>query len=174
MDVVRESFYVADDAEITAECFPGSVSRIKLCAYISAGINRLSIGLLAADNEDLALLGRIHTWEEFLDTFKAARNACFTNINIDIMSALPGQTVLSYQNTLTSVLALHPEHISAYSLIIEEGTPFFDEYGETDCAQKKKKDAAKLLPSEDEVVQMDELTWKLLGEADYEHYENSN
>ena len=73
------------------------------------------------------------------------------------MSALPGQTVLSYQNTLTSVLALHPEHISAYSLIIEEGTPFFDEYGETDCAQKKKKDAAKLLPSEDEVVQMDDL-----------------
>lgn len=89
-----------------------------------AGINRLSIGLQSADNEELALLGRIHTWEEFLDTFKAARNACFTNINIDIMSALPGQTVLSYQNTLTSVLALHPEHISAYSLIIEEGTPF--------------------------------------------------
>ena len=90
------------------------------------------------------------------------------------MSALPGQTVMSYKNTLTSVLALHPEHISAYSLIIEEGTPFFDEYGETDCAQKKKKDAAKLLPSEDEVVQMDELTWKLLGEAGYEHYEISN
>ena len=72
-----------------------------------------------------------HKREEFLDTFEAARNAGFTNINIDIMSALPGQTVLSYQNTLTSVLALHPEHISAYSLIIEEGTPFFDEYGET-------------------------------------------
>lgn len=174
MDVVRESFYVADDAEITAECNPGTVTRKKLCAYKKAGINRLSIGLQSADNEELALLGRIHTWEEFLDTFEAARNACFTNINIDIMSALPGQTVLSYQNTLTSVLALHPEHISAYSLIIEEGTPFFDEYGETDCAQKKKKDAAKLLPSEDEVVQMDELTWKLLGEAGYEHYEISN
>ena len=174
MDVVRESFYVADDAEITAECNPGTVTRKKLCAYKRAGINRLSIGLQSADNEELALLGRIHTWEEFLDTFKAARNACFTNINIDIMSALPGQTVLSYQNTLTSVLALHPEHISAYSLIIEEGTPFFDEYGETDCAKKKKKDAAKLLPSEDEVVQMDELTWKLLGEAGYEHYEISN
>ena len=174
MDVVRESFYVADDAEITAECNPGTVTRKKLCAYKRAGINRLSIGLQSADNEELALLGRIHTWEEFLDTFKAARNACFTNINIDIMSALPGQTVLSYQNTLTSVLALHPEHISAYSLIIEEVTPFFDEYGETDCAQKKKKDAAKLLPSEDEVVQMDELTWKLLGEAGYEHYEISN
>ena len=133
MDVVRESFYVADDAEITAECNPGTVTRKKLCAYKRAGINRLSIGLQSADNEELALLGRIHTWEEFLDTFKVARNACFTNINIDIMSALPGQTVLSYQNTLTSVLALHPEHISAYSLIIEEGTPFFDEYGETDC-----------------------------------------
>lgn len=129
MDVVRESFYVADDAEITAECNPGTVTRKKLCAYKRAGINRLSIGLQSADNEELALLGRIHTWEEFLDTFEAARNACFTNINIDIMSALPGQTVLSYQNTLTSVLALHPEHISAYSLIIEEGTPFFDEYG---------------------------------------------
>ena len=174
MDVVRDSFYVAVDAEITAECNPGTVTKKKLCAYKMAGINRLSIGLQSADNEELALLGRIHTWEEFLDTFEAARNAGFTNINIDIMSALPGQTVLSYQNTLKSVLALHPEHISAYSLIIEEGTPFFDEYGETDCAKKKKKDAAKLLPSEDEVVQMDELTRKLLGEAGYEHYEISN
>ena len=158
MDAVRDSFYVADDAEITAECNPGTVTRKKLCAYKMAGINRLSIGLQSADNEELALLGRIHTWEEFLDTFEAARNAGFTNINIDIMSALK------------SVLALHPEHISAYSLIIEEGTPFFDEYGEIDCAKKKKKDAA----SEDEVVQMDELTWKLLGEAGYEHYEISN
>ena len=123
MDVVRDSFYVAADAEITAECNPGTVTKKKLCAYKMAGINRLSIGLQSADNEELALLGRIHTWEEFLDPFEAARNAGFNNINIDIMSALPGQTVTSYQNTLKSVLALHPEHISAYSLIIEEGTP---------------------------------------------------
>lgn len=139
MDVVRESFYVADDAEITAECNPGTVTRKKLCAYKRAGINRLSIGLQSADNEELALLGRIHTWEEFLDTFEAARNACFTNINIDIMSALPGQTVLSYQNTLTSVLALHPEHISAYSLIIEEGTPFLMSMVKLIVPKKRKR-----------------------------------
>ena len=164
MDVVRESFYVADDAEITAECNPGTVTRKKLCAYKRAGINRLSIGLQSADNEELALLGRIHTWEEFLDTFKAARNACFTNINIDIMSALPGQTVLSYQNTLTSVLALHPEHISAYSLIIEEGTPFYEKYA----------DHPELLPPEDEERQMYYDTKRILAEQGYERYEISN
>ena len=198
MNTVRESFALSSDAEITAECNPGTVNEEKLRAYKNAGINRLSIGLQSSDNEELALLGRIHTWEEFLSTFELARRVGFDNINIDVMGSLPGQTPASYQKTLERVLALHPEHISAYSLIIEEGTPFFDEYGDEDacraCSGESKScsdktvsvndasqgDASenpvrkKSLPSEDEVVQMDELTWKLLAQAGYEHYEISN
>ena len=197
MDTVRESFVLSPDAEISAECNPGTVNEEKLRTYKNAGINRLSIGLQSSDNEELALLGRIHTWEEFLSTFALARRIGFDNINIDIMGSLPGQTPASYQKTLERVLALHPEHISAYSLIIEEGTPFFEEYGDEDACRaclcesqsysdkvtsmggesrddNSKVPARKSLPSEDEVVQMDELTWKLLAQAGYEHYEISN
>ena len=186
LDTVRSSFCLTKEAEITAECNPGTVTGEKLLAYRSAGINRLSIGLQSSNNEELALLGRIHTWEEFLETFKSARKSGFSNINIDVMGALPGQTPASYQQTLERVLALHPEHISAYSLIIEEGTPFFEEYGDEDACRScgsssshKKGNVSgsshkKKLPSEDEVVQMDELTWKLLSDAGYEHYEISN
>ena len=174
MDTVRESFVLSPDAEITAECNPGTVNEEKLRAYKNAGINRLSIGLQSSDNEELALLGRIHTWEEFLSTFKLARHVGFDNINIDVMGSLPGQTPVSYQKTLERVLALHPEHISAYSLIIEEGTPFFDEYGDEDARRACSGESRNSLPSEDEVVQMDELTWKLLAQAGYEHYEISN
>lgn len=91
-------------------------------------INWISFGLQSADNEELRKLGRIHTWEEFLDSFHQARIAGFTNINVDLMSALPGQTVDSWRKTLEKVLELKPEHISAYSLIIEEGTPFYEKY----------------------------------------------
>ena len=174
MDTVRESFVLSSDAEITAECNPGTVTEEKLCAYKKAGINRLSIGLQSSDNKELALLGRIHTWEDFLSTFQLARNVGFDNINIDVMGSLPGQTPASYQKTLERVLTLRPEHISAYSLIIEEGTPFYDEYGDEDTCRACSGDGRKSLPSEDEVVQMDELTWKLLAQAGYEHYEISN
>lgn len=174
MNTVRESFVLSPDAEITAECNPGTANEEKLRAYKKAGINRLSIGLQSSDNEELVLLGRIHTWEDFLSTFKLARRVGFDNINIDVMGSLPGQTPASYQKTLERVLALHPEHISAYSLIIEEGTPFFDEYGNEDACRACSGDGCKSLPSEDEVVQMDELTWKLLAQAGYEHYEISN
>ncbi len=174
MDTVRESFVLSSDVEITAECNPGTVNEEKLRAYKKAGINRLSIGLQSSDNEELALLGRIHTWEDFLATFELARSVGFDNINIDVMGSLPGQTPASYQKTLERVLALRPEHISAYSLIIEEGTPFFDEYGDEDACRVCSGDGQKALPSEDEVVQMDELTWKLLAQAGYEHYEISN
>lgn len=185
LDTVRLSFCLAKDCEITAECNPGTVTSEKLLAYQSAGINRLSIGLQSSNNEELALLGRIHSWEEFLVTFESARKAGFSNLNIDVMGALPGQTPDSYQKTLERVLALHPEHISAYSLIIEEGTPFFEEYGDEDACRLCDSSSSKVqgenaprgkkhLPSEDEVVQMDELTWKLLSDAGYEHYEISN
>ena len=174
MDTVRESFVLSPDVEITAECNPGTVNEEKLRAYKKAGINRLSIGLQSSDNKELALLGRIHTWEEFLSTFELARHVGFDNINIDVMGSLPGQMPASYQKTLERVLALHPEHISAYSLIIEEGTPFFEEYGDEDACCTCSGESRNSLPSEDEVVQMDELTWRLLAQAGYEHYEISN
>lgn len=152
--------------EITIEVNPGTADAEKLASYYRAGINRLSIGLQSADDEELKQLGRIHNYEAFLDTYRAAREAGFANINVDIMSALPGQTLESYRRTLGKVLALTPppEHISAYSLIVEEGTPFaqWDEEGKLD------------LPDEDCERAMYEETKRILGEAGLYRYEISN
>ena len=126
---IKETFQLSDEAEITIEMNPGTVDKEKLRTYREVGINRLSIGLQSALDEELKKLGRIHTFEEFLDTYKLAREAGFRNINIDLMSAIPGQTVESYEHTLRTVAEIKPEHISAYSLIIEEGTPFYERYG---------------------------------------------
>ena len=126
---IKETFKLFDEAEITIEMNPGTVDKEKLRTYRKVGINRLSIGLQSALDEELKKLGRIHTFEEFLDTYKLAREEGFHNINIDLMSAIPGQTVESYEYTLRTVAEIKPEHISAYSLIIEEGTPFYERYG---------------------------------------------
>ncbi|MBO4678030.1 MAG: oxygen-independent coproporphyrinogen III oxidase [Lachnospiraceae bacterium] len=160
---LKETFNFTPDAEITIEANPNSASREKLRAYRDAGVNRLSIGLQSTDNGELKCLSRLHTYEEFLKTFKDAREAGFDNINVDIMSALPGQTMESFEKTLERVCALNPEHISAYSLIIEEGTPFFDRY----------KDG-KGLPDEDTEREMYYLTKRFLHEHGYERYEISN
>lgn len=164
METVQENFTLAAGAEISMEANPGTLNREKLLAYRRSGINRLSIGLQSADNARLKTIGRIHTWEEFRENYSLAREVGFDNINIDLMSALPGQTVTSYEETLNQILALEPEHISAYSLIIEEGTPFWQRYA----------DHPELLPSEEEDRQMYHLTKKLLGQAGYERYEISN
>lgn len=161
MEQVRTSFALAEDAEITMEANPGTLTAEKLTQYRQAGINRLSMGLQSTDNGELARLGRIHTYEEFLENYQLARQAGFTNINIDLMSALPGQTVVSYEKTLRRIIALAPEHISAYSLIIEEGTPFGDR-----CPEQ--------LPTEEEDRQMYHLTKDILFEAGYDRYEISN
>ncbi|MDF2609378.1 MAG: hypothetical protein K0R92_852 [Lachnospiraceae bacterium] len=121
-----------DRAEITIEMNPGTVTKEKLELYKEVGINRISIGLQSADNSELKLLGRIHNFEEFEENYKLARELGFENINIDLMSALPGQNMELWMNTLNKVVELNPEHISAYSLIIEEGTPFYERYGEED------------------------------------------
>ena len=123
-EALRESFFLAEDAEITIECNPGTLEKEKLEVYKGLGVNRLSLGLQSAKNEELRLLGRIHTWETFLESFQMARKAGFENLNVDLISALPGQTVESWRETLEKTIALSPEHISAYSLIIEEGTLF--------------------------------------------------
>lgn len=155
---------VSEDAEISIEANPGTVTREKLQIWKSAGINRISFGLQSADNEELKCLGRIHTWEEFADNYRLARNCGFENINVDLMSALPGQTKESWMHTMECVTALEPEHISAYSLIIEEGTPFFELYEEH----------PELLPSEEEERQMYYDTKTFLASKGYERYEISN
>ena len=185
MEQVRSSFVVAKNAEITMEANPGTLTADKLGLYRQAGINRLSIGLQSTDDGELVRLGRIHTYAEFLHNYRLAREAGFTNINIDLMSALPGQTVKSYEETLHRVIALEPEHISAYSLIIEEGTPFGERYGqgeereddhtdESDYgADRQCRDLWKL-PTEEEDRQMYHLTKDILAEAGYYRYEISN
>lgn len=159
--------------EITIECNPGTADFEKLRAYHEMGINRLSLGLQSADDQELKCLGRIHTWEEFLDTYQAARRAGFENINIDLMSALPGQTEASWESTLKKVLALKPEHISAYSLIVEEGTPFYERY-EEDVKRREAGEACIALPSEEEERRMYALTEQYLASAGMYRYEISN
>ena len=130
MEAVRDSFAVRADAEITLESNPGTLDDEKLSRYKKAGINRLSMGLQSADDRELKALGRIHDYAAFEKNFRQARKAGFENINVDLMSALPGQSAESWERTLRKVAALGAEHISAYSLIIEEGTPFWERYGE--------------------------------------------
>ena len=160
LSVVRECFDVEPEAEISMECNPGTVNEQNLKKYRAAGINRLSIGLQSTQDSLLKKLGRIHTFQQFLETYQAARATGFSNINIDLMSALPGQTLSDYEETLYKVLELKPEHISAYSLIVEEGTPFYD----MDLD----------LPDEDTERLMYERTEAILQEQGYERYEISN
>ena len=165
-EAVRESFPIREDAEITLEMNPGTDVKDKLPVYRKLGINRLSMGLQSADNEELKCLGRIHTYEDFRQVYQWAREAGFTNINVDLMSAIPGQTLESYEDTLRKVADLKPEHISAYSLIIEEGTPFYERYGEGRHAEE--------LPDEDTERQMYVRTREILEGYGYHRYEISN
>lgn len=162
---VRESFRILPQAEITMEMNPGTGGgKEAFEQYKKAGINRLSIGLQSTKDEELKVLGRIHNFSQFGTTYREAREAGFTNINIDIMSALPGQSVESYRETLETVCALRPEHFSAYSLIIEEGTPFFERYAsETWTEENEERDRL-----------MYALTGQLLEDCGYHRYEISN
>lgn len=164
--VLRERWHLASDAELTMEVNPGTVDRETLFRLRRLGVNRLSIGLQSADDGELRILGRIHTWQQFLEAYQWAREAGFDNINVDVMSALPGQSLESYLDTLGKVLSLKPvpEHISAYSLILEEGTPFF-----------QMAEAGRLaLPDEDTDRAMYHETKRILSQAGYMRYEISN
>ena len=171
METVFSCFQVEPEAEITIEANPGTLLGKKLPVYRQCGINRVSIGLQSADNTELKNLGRIHSFEEFLKSFQSARMAGFTNINIDLMSGIPGQTLESWKNTLKKVTMLKPEHISAYSLIIEEGTPFWNRFGEGACACDYTGPA---LPDEDTENKIYRFTRKFLQEQGFERYEISN
>ena len=173
MNTVYEQFEVQPDAEITMECNPGTVTAAKFEAYKKAGINRLSIGLQSANDDELKTLGRIHTFEQFLKTYDMARRYGFNNINIDLMSSLPGQTKESFLSSLRKVIRLKPEHISAYSLIIEEGTPFYEAY-QMDMKRQENGEPTEFLPSEEEVYEITKLTRDHLMKEGYHWYEISN
>lgn len=160
--LLHSSFTFAETVEITIEMNPGTVTEEKLLSYKEAGINRLSIGLQSAQDDELRLLGRIHDYRTFLNTYELARKAGYRNINIDLMSALPGQTASSYLDTLCRVMSLFPEHISAYSLILEEGTWFYEH----------KKELQ--FPDEEQDRLLYELTEKTLSRSGYHRYEISN
>lgn len=166
MESLRSRFCFAADAEITMEANPGTVTAESLAAYRSLGINRLSLGLQSAEDRRLQLLGRIHTYRSFLEAYQAVFSAGFDNVNVDVMSALPGQSVAEYRDTLQKVLALTPapQHISAYSLMVEEGTPFYE----------MQKSGRLPLPTEEEEREMYALTARILEQAGYGRYEISN
>lgn len=173
LETVKEHFNITTDAEITVECNPGTLTAGKAEKLVQAGFNRISMGLQSADDRELQLLGRIHNFAQFLESYDLARKAGFQNINVDLMSALPGQTLKSWQDTLQKVTALRPEHISAYSLIIEEGTPFYERFAE-DERIREEGGYPRLLPEEDVERQMYELTETFLHTKGYERYEISN
>ena len=187
LDTVRASFHVSPVGEWTMECNPGTTDAETLRIYRNAGINRLSFGLQSMNDEELKYLGRIHTAKQFAENYQAARRVGFENINIDLMSALPGQTTASWLDTLNKAAAFEPEHLSAYSLIIEEGTPFWDLYGDDRSGEadadgiiadgvvgQQGKAAILTLPDEDSERQMYHLTKRILAEKGYERYEISN
>ena len=157
---IRNRFKMEEDAEITIEVNPGTANIGKLQAYREMGINRLSIGLQSPEDRALKILGRIHNYGQFLETYQEARTVGFDNINIDLMSAIPDQTYEGWVKNLRTVAELEPEHISAYSLIVEEGTPF--------AARKLN------LPDEDTEYNMYEATAQILKEYGFEQYEISN
>ena len=173
LDAIDTYFDILPGAEISMECNPGTVTAAKLKKYRKAGINRLSIGLQSADNEELRMLGRIHTYEQFMKTYEMARNAGFTNINVDLISGIPYQNTEKFLATLQKVVRLRPEHISAYSLIVEPDTPFYELYKQ----DLEKQDAGvqtEVLPTEDEVYRIYKMTQRYLADAGYEQYEISN
>ena len=180
-----ESFDISDSAEITMEVNPGTVTEGKAAVWKKCGVNRLSIGLQSVNDDELRMLGRIHTYREFLNTWETVRTAGFRNVNIDLISAIPGQTLESWCRTLRTAAELEPEHISAYSLIIEEGTPFYEQYGEeAGCNFETENDKAREadggqtvlppLPDEDTEREIYKATEEILAGYGYHRYEISN
>jgi len=162
VECIRSSFKLEKDAEFTVEANPGTVDKRYLSSLINMGVNRISFGLQSAHDNELRALGRIHTRDEFLASYKAARAAGFKNINIDLMYGIPHQTKESFSKTLQLVKELAPEHISVYGLKIEEGTPFFN-----------MRDSLPL-PDEESEYRMYREAHSSLTNAGYKHYEISN
>ncbi|KJS00076.1 MAG: hypothetical protein VR65_14300 [Desulfobulbaceae bacterium BRH_c16a] len=164
VDHCREQFAMMPDIEISVETNPGTVDERYLQALYRAGVNRLSLGVQSFADPELKILGRSHTAEEAAGAFQAARNAGFTNVNLDLMCGLPGQTPLSWKKSLDLALSLQPEHLSVYQLSIEPGTQF------ADLLKNKKME----LPEEEDILLMDRQTQRGCLAAGMQHYEISN
>jgi oxygen-independent coproporphyrinogen-3 oxidase len=164
MQMVNQLYYIDEKAEITLEANPGTLSHEKLVAYKMLGINRLSIGLQAIQNSLLKELGRIHTVEEFADNYNLCRKIGFTNVNIDLIFGIPGQSIDDWIGTINYIRELKPSHISAYSLKIEEGTVLGDRFQKGDL---------ELVDDTDDRL-MYKIAVENLKEEGYRHYEISN
>ena len=164
LNEIKKDYNVDENAEVTIEINPGAANREKLQSYKNAGINRISIGLQTTENKILKQISRIHTYEEFLECYNNVRKVEFKNINVDLMLALPNQTLENLQQSLRKVIELNPEHISLYSLILEENTRL----------EKMVENKEIKLPSEDIERQMYWKTKEILEQNGYKHYEISN
>lgn len=173
---LKETFDVSLDAEITLEANPGTLSMDKLLKYKEAGFNRLSIGLQSADNAELNFLSRIHTFEEFKENFLTAYEIGFRNINVDLMTALPYQSEYNLNKTLDELfeLSIRPTHISAYSLIVEPGTDFYEKFGERNEDGKYTGPMGTAMPTEEQERKMYYLVRDRLIKEGYMQYEISN
>ena len=162
VDTIRNVFVISPEAEITFEANPGTLTSEKVVAFYKLGFNRVSLGLQSIHENEMKMLGRIHSYNDFLLSYEMLRKAGFKNISVDLMYGIPHQTKDSFAETVRTVISLSPEHISAYGLMIEEGTPFFAE-----------RDSLPL-PSLDDECDMYDIARQLLSDAGYEHYEISN
>ena len=164
LETINKSYTLSDDTEITIEVNPGTVDEKKLGIYKRIGINRLSIGLQSTHDKLLKKIGRVHTYNDFLNTYNLARKIEFDNINVDLMLGLPEQKIGDLETSIDEIIKLYPEHISVYSLIIEEGTPFYNKFQTNELE----------LPGDDVERKMYWMVKEKLEKAGYEHYEISN
>ncbi len=164
LSAISKDFHIAEKAEITIEANPGTVSKEKLKGYMSAGINRLSLGFQSLDDGLLAEAGRIHSRQSCEEGYDMASCAGFRNINIDLMYGMPNQNIEAFTSTLQTTAALKPQHISCYSLILEADTLFYERH----------KRGELLLPDEDVVADMQETAISILRSFGYARYEISN
>lgn len=164
LETIKQNYNISGNVEIIIEVNPGTVTEEKLQNYVSAGINRISIGLQSCNDNLLKMIGRIHSFEEFLNTYELARKVGFKNINVDLMIGLPKQTLKDVKDSLKEIISLNPEHVSVYSLIVEEETPI----------ERKIENRELELPDEElERKQYWEVK-KTLEKYGYKHYEISN
>ena len=164
LEAIADAYPVRGDAEITAECNPNDLTAAKCAELRAAGINRVSMGVQSMDNGLLAMLGRRHDAAEAVTALESCRRAGFDNVNLDLMYGLPGQSLEQWQDTVERILAQLPEHISMYSLTLEEGTPL-----------KRWVEQGRLPePDPDLAADMYDLARSVLGDAGYQHYEISN
>lgn len=164
MNSIYDNLKIAKDAEITIECNPGTLNKEKLKRIKELGINRLSMGLQVIQNHHLKYIGRIHTYEQFEQNYKDAKSIGIDNINVDLMYSLPNQSFDEWKETLEKIIKLQPSHISAYSLILEEGTKFYDMYLNKEFE----------LNDEDSDIKIYEYTIDTLSKNGYYQYEISN